>query len=53
MVPAGAPTEARVAKLGEVPRGDDVVIDDGNTFYQDDVRRAGALRRKGIHLPPT
>jgi 6-phosphogluconate dehydrogenase len=49
MVPAGAPTEDTVAKLGELLQGDDVIIDGGNTFYQDDIRRAGALRLKGIH----
>jgi 6-phosphogluconate dehydrogenase len=49
MVPAGAPTEDTVAKLGELLRPDDVIIDGGNTFYQDDIRRAAALRPKGIH----
>jgi 6-phosphogluconate dehydrogenase len=49
MVPAGAPTEDTVSKLGELLQRDDVIIDGGNTFYQDDIARAGALRRKGIH----
>jgi 6-phosphogluconate dehydrogenase len=49
MVPAGAPTEETVSKLGLVLQADDVVIDGGNTFYQDDIRRAAALRPKGIH----
>jgi 6-phosphogluconate dehydrogenase len=49
MVPAGAPTEDTVAKLGELLQGDDVIIDGGNTFYQDDIRRAAALRQRGIH----
>ena len=49
MVPAGAPTEDTIARLGELLQGDDVVIDGGNTFYQDDIRRAAALRQKGIH----
>jgi 6-phosphogluconate dehydrogenase len=49
MVPAGAPTEETVAKLGLVLQADDVVIDGGNSFYQDDIRRAAALRQKGIH----
>jgi 6-phosphogluconate dehydrogenase len=49
MVPAGAPTEDTVVKLGESLQRDDVVIDGGNTFYQDDIRRAAALRPKGIH----
>jgi 6-phosphogluconate dehydrogenase len=51
MVPAGAPTEDTIARLGEVLQRDDVIIDGGNTFYQDDIRRAGALGAKGIrHL---
>ena len=49
MVPAGAPTEATVSKLGELLQRDDVIIDGGNTFYQDDIARATALRPKGIH----
>jgi 6-phosphogluconate dehydrogenase len=49
MVPAGAPTEDTIARLGDLLARDDVVIDGGNTFYQDDIRRAGALRPKGIH----
>jgi 6-phosphogluconate dehydrogenase len=49
MVPAGAPTEDTIARLGEVLARDDVIVDGGNTFYQDDIRRAGALRAKGIH----
>ena len=49
MVPAGAPTEETIARLGELLARDDVIIDGGNTFYQDDIRRAAALRPKGIH----
>jgi 6-phosphogluconate dehydrogenase len=49
MVPAGSPTEAIVSKLGELLQRDDVIIDGGNTFYQDDIARAAALRPKGIH----
>jgi 6-phosphogluconate dehydrogenase len=49
MVPAGAPTEDTISKLGELLQRDDVIIDGGNTFYQDDIRRAAALQQKGIH----
>jgi 6-phosphogluconate dehydrogenase len=49
MVPAGAPTEDTISKLGQLLQRDDVVVDGGNTFYQDDIRRAAALRQKGIH----
>ena len=49
MVPAGAPTEKTVSALGECLEEGDVLIDGGNTFYRDDVRRAKALRARGIH----
>src|ERR1700676_1219734 len=49
MVPAGAPTADTIAKVGDLLMRDDVIIDGGNTFYQDDIRRAAALRPKGIH----
>jgi 6-phosphogluconate dehydrogenase len=49
MVPAGAPTEETISRLGGLLQSDDVIIDGGNTFYQDDIRRAAALRQKGIH----
>jgi 6-phosphogluconate dehydrogenase len=49
MLPAGEPTEATVAQLGEVLSGGDIVIDGGNTFFKDDIRRAKALAGKKIH----
>jgi 6-phosphogluconate dehydrogenase len=48
MVPAGAPTEEAVRGLAEVLAPGDVVIDGGNTYYRDDIRRAAALGDKGI-----
>jgi 6-phosphogluconate dehydrogenase len=49
MVPAGAPTEQVVTDLGKRMTPGDVVIDGGNSFYKDDVRRAATLRSQGIH----
>jgi 6-phosphogluconate dehydrogenase len=49
MVPAGTPTEEVVFLLAERMHGGDVVIDGGNSFYKDDVRRARKLEEKGIH----
>ncbi|MBK4737565.1 phosphogluconate dehydrogenase (NAD(+)-dependent, decarboxylating) [Noviherbaspirillum pedocola] len=49
MLPAGAPTEETIAVLGALLAADDVIIDGGNTFYKDDVRRAEGLAQKGIH----
>jgi 6-phosphogluconate dehydrogenase len=48
MVPAGAPTESTVTSLGELLSDGDTIIDGGNTNFQDDVRRATALKARGI-----
>ncbi|HVZ70716.1 MAG TPA: decarboxylating 6-phosphogluconate dehydrogenase [Rhizomicrobium sp.] len=48
MVPAGAPTEETVEALGKVLSKGDVIIDGGNTFFKDDVRRAKELAALGI-----
>ena len=47
MLPAGGPTDDTVAALGELMQAGDTVIDGGNSFYKDDIRRATALRAKG------
>ncbi|HEX7620213.1 MAG TPA: decarboxylating 6-phosphogluconate dehydrogenase [Anaerolineales bacterium] len=53
MVPSGASTEAVINELtGLLARGD-TIIDGGNTFYKDDIRRAAALDQKGIHYLDT
>ncbi len=49
MVPAGGPTEATVEELAKLFKPGDIIIDGGNSFYKDDVRRAGLLKPKGIH----
>ncbi len=49
MVPAGDPTEQTVMGLGERMEAGDIIIDGGNSYYKDDVRRAKALQPKGIH----
>ena len=49
MLPAGGPTDDTVTVLGEAMQSGDTVIDGGNTFYKDDIRRAKALLAKGIH----
>ena len=50
MLPAGQTTEQTVAQLGETLHKGDIVIDGGNSFYKDDIRRAQTLRAKGIHF---
>jgi 6-phosphogluconate dehydrogenase len=48
MVPAGGPTEAVVGALGARLEAGDTIIDGGNSYYKDDVRRARSLAEKGI-----
>ncbi len=48
MVPAGEPTEQTVQAIAEKASAGDIVIDGGNSFYKDDIRRAKALADKGI-----
>jgi 6-phosphogluconate dehydrogenase len=48
MLPAGEITEKTVTQLGEILESEDIVIDGGNSFYKDDIRRAQALKAKGI-----
>jgi 6-phosphogluconate dehydrogenase len=49
MLPAGAVTEAGVDELSGLLQPGDIVIDGGNSMFKDDVRRAKALKAKGIH----
>ncbi len=48
MLPAGAITEEIVERLGGLLNRDDIIIDGGNTFYKDDIRRARTLAAQGI-----
>jgi 6-phosphogluconate dehydrogenase len=49
MLPAGEITEATIGQLSELLAAGDTIIDGGNAFYKDDVRRAKSLKSKGIH----
>jgi 6-phosphogluconate dehydrogenase len=49
MVPSGNATEAVVDELAVLLSPGDTIIDGGNTYYKDDIRRAAALDLKGIH----
>ncbi|MBW3555159.1 MAG: NAD(P)-binding domain-containing protein, partial [Gemmatimonadetes bacterium] len=50
MVPAGEATEQVIARLGEQLEPGDTVIDGGNSYYRDTLRRAERLRRAGIDM---
>src|SRR5271170_6449630 len=49
MVPSGGPTEQTVQKLAQHMQAGDAIIDGGNSYFKDDIRRAGELKGKGIH----
>ncbi|HSQ04576.1 MAG TPA: decarboxylating 6-phosphogluconate dehydrogenase [Burkholderiales bacterium] len=49
MLPAGQTTEATVTALAEVLTAGDVVIDGGNSYWKDDIRRAAVLKAIGVH----
>ena len=50
MVPSGNPTEATVAALGDVLERGDLVVDGGNSNYNDSMRRGESLRSRGIEM---
>ena len=49
MLPAGRITETTIEALSKLMQEGDVIIDGGNTFWQDDVRRGKTLKARGIH----
>ena len=49
MLPAGRITEETIEALAKLMEAGDVIIDGGNTFWQDDVRRGKKLKESGIH----
>ena len=49
MVPAGDPTEKTVQALADRMQAGDTIIDGGNSYFKDDVRRSEQLKTKGIH----
>jgi 6-phosphogluconate dehydrogenase len=48
MVPAGV-VESTLADLNQRFEKDDIIVDGGNSYYIDDLRRAKMLTTKGIH----
>jgi len=49
MLPAGKITEDTLNDLRKIVSADDVIIDGGNSFYKDDIRRAASFREQGVH----
>jgi 6-phosphogluconate dehydrogenase len=48
MIPAGDPTEKTVVALGQKLQPGDIIIDGGNSYFKDDVRRSKMLAARGI-----
>src|SRR3954471_11751307 len=48
MVPAGEITEKTVADVAAVLESGDAIVDGGNSYYRDDIRRAEMVRKKGV-----
>jgi 6-phosphogluconate dehydrogenase len=48
MVPAGEITEGTVTELGAKLEAGDAIIDGGNSYYRDDIRRAAELAERGV-----
>jgi 6-phosphogluconate dehydrogenase len=49
MLPAGNITEDTIRELATLLQKGDTIIDGGNTFYRDDIRRAQTLAKQGLH----
>lgn len=48
MLPAGKITEGTIAHLASCLAPGDILIDGGNSYYKDDIRRAAELQKTGI-----
>ena len=49
MLPSGAITEQSIEEAANLAASGDVIIDGGNTFWRDDVRRGKTLAARGVH----
>jgi 6-phosphogluconate dehydrogenase len=49
MLPAGQITEDAVQGLGKMLKPGDILIDGGNSYYKDDIRRANELAKHGVN----
>ena len=49
MVPAGPPTESTAQAIARQMKPGDILIDGGNSYFKDDIRRSKMFGEKGIH----
>jgi 6-phosphogluconate dehydrogenase len=50
MVPAGVPVEQTIHSLAPLLSPGDAIIDGGNSYYKDSVRRAASLKKQRLHF---
>ena len=50
MIPAGEPVEAMIAQLGPLLQPGDILVDGGNSLFEDTRRREAKLRPIGVHF---
>jgi 6-phosphogluconate dehydrogenase len=50
MVPAGEPTESTLRQLADLVSSGDILVDGGNSYYKDSMRRANELGARGIRF---
>ena len=50
MVPSGEPTQEMIVDLTKVLEKGDLIIDGGNSFYKDSIKRYTDLKEKGINF---
>jgi 6-phosphogluconate dehydrogenase len=49
MLPAGEPTEQTALALAQRLEAGDIIVDGGNSYFKDDIRRATLVAKRGIH----
>jgi 6-phosphogluconate dehydrogenase len=50
MVPSGKPVDENIGDLTPLLTKGDIIVDGGNSYYKDTVRRSESLRSHGIHF---
>jgi 6-phosphogluconate dehydrogenase len=50
MLPAGSAVDDHIDQLKDLLSPDDILVDGGNTFYKDDIRRSHLLAEKGVRF---
>ncbi|MCI1978340.1 MAG: NADP-dependent phosphogluconate dehydrogenase [Bifidobacteriaceae bacterium] len=50
MVKAGDPTESMINALADAMEPGDIIIDGGNTYFKDTMRREKEIRARGLHF---